>query len=98
MSTIISILVKYNQLLLSQINQLLIFIAKNIPLSKPKYDITSPKYNKHAVDKVPIIKIFKRLDYKQLLTETFICPFCRHVLSKKKDRKNFYIHKCINKI
>ncbi|MCA1076544.1 DDE-type integrase/transposase/recombinase [Clostridium bowmanii] len=162
MSTIISILVKYNQLLLSQISQLLIFIAKNIPLSKPKYDITSPKYNKHTVDKVPIIKIFKRLDYKQLLTEykithgkdkrpvnprgknpvlpdticpqcgaphiyiydntggrgqlwckvcdlrfnknkvdfkteTFICPFCGHVLSKKKDRKNFYIHKCVNK-
>ena len=162
MSTIISILVTYNQLLLSQINQLLIFIAKNMPLSKPKYDITSPKYKKLTVDKLPIIKTFEKLNYKQILsaykithgkdkkpvntrgknpvspdticpqcgaphiyiydnaggrgqlwckvcglhfnknkvdfkTETFICPFCGHALSKKKDRKNFYIHKCVNK-
>lgn len=162
MSSIISILVTYNQLLLSQINQLLIFIAKNIPLNSPKYDITSPKYNKHTVDKLPIIKTFKTFDYKQLLrefkdlhgkdkspvnsrgknpvspgticpycgaphiylydntggrgqiwckvcnsyfnknksdfkTEIFICPFCGHALSKKKDRKHFYIHKCVNK-
>jgi len=162
MSTIISVLVTYNQLLLSQINQLLIFIAKNIPLNGPKYDMTSPKYNKLTIDKVPIIKTFKILDYKQILieyklvngkdkkpvnsrdktsvspdticpqcgaphiyiydnnggrgqlwckvcdlhynkdkvdfkTETFICPFCGHILSKKKDRKNFYVHKCVNK-
>ena len=67
MSTIISILVTYNQLLLSQINQLLLFIAKNIPLKKSKYDITSPKYKKLTVDKLPIIKTFEKLDYKQLL-------------------------------
>ena len=162
MSTIISILVTYNQLLLSQINQLLVFIVKNIPLKSSKYDITSPKYKKLTVDKLPIIKIFENLDYKQLLvnyktthgkdkmpvksrgknpvspatvcpscgaphiyiydntggrgqlwckicdlhfnqnkvdfkTEAFLCPFCGQALSKKKERKNFYIHKCVNK-
>lgn len=162
MSSIISILVTYNQQLLSQINQLLVFIVKNIPLSSSKYDITSPKYKKLTVDKLPIIKTFEKLDYNQLLeeyitthgknkkpvnprgknpvspdticprcgaphiyiydntggrgqlcckvcelhfsknksnfkTETLICPFCGHTLSKKKDRKNFYIHKCVNK-
>ncbi|MBU3126126.1 DDE-type integrase/transposase/recombinase [Clostridium tagluense] len=161
MSTIISILVTYNQLLLSQINQLLIFIAKNIPLKAPKYDMTSPKYKKLTVDKLPIIKTFEKLDYKQMLkeykiangkdkkpvnprgknpvapdtvcprcdaphnyiydnaggrgqlcckvcdlhfsknkvdlkTELFICPFCGHALSKKKDRKHFFVHKCVN--
>jgi len=161
-SSIISILVTYNQLLLSQINQLLVFIVKNIPLNSSKYDITSPKYKKLTVDKLPIIKTFEKLDFKKLLTEysitngknkkpvnprgnnpvstdtvcprcgaphiyiydnaggrgqfyckvcdfhfsknkvdfkteTFICPFCGHALTKKKDRKNFYIHKCINK-
>lgn len=161
-STIISILVTYNQLLLSQINQLLLFIAKNIPLKKSKYDITSPKYKKLTVDKLPIIKTFEKLDYKQLLnefknthgkdkkpvnsrgknpvssdtvcpycgapyiyiydntggrgqllckvcdhhfsksktnfkTENFLCPFCGQALVKKKERKNFYIHKCVNK-
>ena len=162
MNTIISILVTYNQLLLSQINQLLVFIVKNIPLNSSKYDIKSPKYKKLTVDKLPVIKTFEKLDYKKLLeeyfkihgknikpvnprgknpvlpdticarcgaphiyiydntggrgqlsckvckinfsknkvdfkTETFICPFCGHTLTKKKDRKNFYIHKCVNK-
>ena len=162
MSTIISILVTYNQLLLSQINQLLVFIVKNIPLKAPKYDMTSPKYKKLTVDKLPIIKTFENLDYKQLLneykiangkdkkpvnprgknpvapdtvcprcgathnyiydnaggrgqlcckvcdlhfsrnkgdfkTESFHCPFCGQALSKKKNRKNFYVHKCVNK-
>jgi transposase-like protein len=151
----------YNQLLLSQIQHLLVFIAKNIPL-KSKYDITSPKYKKFEVDKLPIIKVFKDLNYKHLLLEfkathgkelkpvnargknpvppnvvcpccgaphiyiydntggrgqlwckvcdlhfnknksdfkatTFCCPYCGQALSKKKDRKHFNIHKCVNK-
>lgn len=69
MSSIISILVTYNQLLLLQINQLLVFIVKNIPLTSAKYDITSPKYKKFTVDKLPVIKTFEKLDYKQLLEE-----------------------------
>ena len=69
MNSIISVLVAYNQLLLTQIHQLLIFIAKNIPLKSPKYDATSPKYNKFTVDKLPVIKKFEKLDYKELLQE-----------------------------
>ena len=69
MSPIISMLVTYNQVLLSQIKKLLIFIAKNIPLKLRKYDMTSPKYKKLTVDKLPIIKTFKKLDYKQLLDD-----------------------------
>jgi transposase-like protein len=160
-NSIITVLIAYNQFLLSQINQLLLFIAKNIPL-KSKYDITSPKYQKHTVDKVPIVKTFNKLNYLKILKdykftngkdlkpvkprgknpvspdtvcplcgaphiylydntggrgqllckvcdlhfnkdktdftpEVFLCPFCGHVLNKKKDRKHFNIHKCVNK-
>lgn len=162
MNSIITLLIAYNQFLISQIYQLLLFIAKNIPLKSPKYDITSPKYNKLIVDKLPIIKQPEKLDYKQLLWEykslhgkelkpvksrgnnpvpsdivchrcgaphtylydntggrgqlwckvcglkfnkdktdfkigAFVCPYCGHILVKKKNRKHFNIHKCINK-
>jgi len=162
MYSIITILLAYNQILLAQIQKLLIFIAKNIPLNKPKYDIKSPKYNKLTVDKLPIIKQFELLDYKTLLVEykskhnkelkpvisrggkpvpedvvcphcgapheyiydntggrgqllckvckfrfnkdktdfksiTLTCPYCGHILVKKKDRKHFNIHKCVNR-
>ena len=69
MSSIITVLVAYNQILLSQIQQLLLFIVKNIPLKSPKHDTTSPKYNKLTVDKLPVIKQPEQLDYKVLLTE-----------------------------
>lgn len=162
LNSIISILIAYNQFLLVQINQLLLFIAKNIPLKYPKCDFTNPKYNKLTVDKFPIIKTFEKLDYKQLLLKykaihgkdkklvnsrgnnpvspdtvcpccraphiylydntggrgqlwckvcdlhfnknksnfkatTFCYPYCGQALSKKKDRKHFNIHKCVNK-
>ena len=67
MNSILSVLVAYNQLLIFQIYQLLIFIAKNIPLKAPKYDINSPEYMKHSVDKIPVIKTFKKFNYKKLL-------------------------------
>jgi transposase-like protein/ssDNA-binding Zn-finger/Zn-ribbon topoisomerase 1 len=141
---------------------LLVFIAKNIPLKFPKYDATSPKYNKFTVDKLPVIKKFEKLDYKELLQEyksthgkekkpvksrgkhpvtpgtvcpqcgaphnylydntggrgqlwckvcdlrfsrnktdfkpiTFVCPYCGHTLDKKKHRKHFNVHKCVNR-
>src|SRR5659263_694727 len=69
MNSIITVLIAYNQILLAQIYQLLVFIEKNIPLSSSKYDITSAKYKKLTVDKLPIIKTFEKLDYKQLLSE-----------------------------
>jgi len=161
-NSIISVLVAYNQFLISQIQHLLVFIAKNIPLKSPKYDITSPKYNKLTVDKLPVIKKMEQLNYILLLEEyrvkhgkslkpvksrggkpvpadtvcprcgaphtyvydntggrgqllckvcnlrfnkgktdfkpiTLLCPYCGHTLVKKKDRKHFNIHKCVNK-
>lgn len=161
MNSIISGLIAYNQFLLAQIRQLVLFIAKNIPLKSPKYDITSPKYNKLSVDKLPVIKQPEKLDYKLLLREykskngkelkpiksrgnnpvpsdvvchrcgaphtylydntggrgqlwckvcglrfdkdktdfkigALVCPYCGRILVKKKERKHFNIHKCIN--
>ena len=69
MNSIITVLIAYNQFLLTQINKLLLFIAKNIPLNTSKSSFTSPKYNKYTVDKAPIIKHFDRFDYKKLLAE-----------------------------
>jgi len=68
-NSIISFLVAYNQFLLLQIHQLLIFIAKNIPLKFSKPDLSSPEYNKFTVDKLPVVKTFEKLDYKHLLNE-----------------------------
>jgi len=68
-NSIITVLIAYNQFLLTQINKLLLFIAKNIPLNTSKSSFTSPKYNKYTVDKAPIIKHFDRFDYKKLLAE-----------------------------
>lgn len=69
MNSIISVLVAYNQFLLTQINQLLLFILKNIHLKSKARGALSPKYNKFEVDKLPVIKTFDKLDYKQLLLE-----------------------------
>lgn len=69
MNSIISYLLLYNQFLISTINRLLLFIAKNIPLGNYRNNHFSPKYQKFTVDTVPIIKTFKRLDYKVLLSE-----------------------------
>jgi transposase-like protein/predicted RNA-binding Zn-ribbon protein involved in translation (DUF1610 family) len=161
-NSIISILVLYNQFLLKQIRQLLLFIAKNIPLKESRQDINSPKYNKLIVDRLPVIKQLEKLDYKQLLRDyksqhgkdlkpvksrgknpvpsdvvchrcdaphTYLydntggrgqlwckvcglkfskdkkdfkigalaCPYCGRILEKKKERKQFNIHKCVNK-
>ncbi|MCX7921747.1 MAG: DDE-type integrase/transposase/recombinase [Clostridia bacterium] len=69
MNSIITVLIAYNQFLLLQIQKLLLFIAKNIPLDTPKYDIASLKYNKFTVDKLPVIKKLDQLNYILLLEE-----------------------------
>jgi len=56
LNSIISVLVAYNQFLLAQIHQILLFIVKNIPIKSSKYDATNPKYNKLTVDRLPVIK------------------------------------------
>lgn len=161
MDSIISYLLLYNQFLISTIRQLVIFIAKNIPLNNFKDNHFSPKYKKFTVDTVPIIKKLEKFNYKILLSEyevkngkelkpvksrngnsvpsdavcprcgaphdylydnnggrgqllckvcdfrfnkdkddfssnTLICPYCGRALAKKKSRKFFNIHKCVN--
>ena len=68
MDSIITVLIAYNQILLSQINQLLIFIAKNIPLKPWAFDDSqSPNYQKLKIDKLPIIIKYEKQDYLFLL-------------------------------
>ena len=70
MYTIIPLLLAHIQELNKQILFLFKFIVKNIPLNleKSKDDsLFSPKYNKLKVDKLPIIHIPEKKDYKQLL-------------------------------
>ena len=69
MESIISLLLAHIQVLNNQIKYLLFFIAKNIPLKPKEKDnsLFSPKYNKLKVDKLPIIHVPEKKDYKQLL-------------------------------
>ena len=108
--TIIPLLLAHIQELNKQILFLFNFIVKNIPLKfKEKDDsLFSPKYNKLKVDKLPIIHVPEKKDYKQLLKpiksrgkspvpEHVHCPHCGGALSVVKNRKLFNIHKCMNK-
>ena len=71
MYTIIPLLLAHIQELNNQILFLFNFIVKNIPLKfKEKDDsLFSPKYNKLKVDKLPIIHVPEKKDYKQLLQQ-----------------------------
>ena len=72
MYTIIPLLLAHIQELNKQISFLFKFIVKNIPLNleKSKDDsLFSPKYNKLKVDKLPIIHVPEKKDYKQLLEQ-----------------------------
>ena len=72
MYTIIPLLLAHIQELNKQILSLFNFIVKNIPLNleKSKDDsLFSPKYNKLKVDKLPLIKVPEKKDYKQLLNQ-----------------------------
>lgn len=67
MNPIISFLL-YNQFLLKQIDQLLLFIAKHIPLNQWAYeDSHSPEYQKFKVNKLPKIFNPEPVDYQLLL-------------------------------
>lgn len=69
MYTIIPLLLAHIQELNKQILFLFNFIVKNIPLKfKEKDDsLFSPKYNKLKVDKLPLIKVPEKKDYRELL-------------------------------
>ena len=68
MNSIITYLFLYNQYLLKIIYQLLLFIAKYIPLKQWAFeDSHSPEYQKFKVDKLLKIMRFKKVDYQLLL-------------------------------
>ncbi|WP_373844615.1 hypothetical protein [Clostridium sp.] len=68
MNSIITYLFLYNQYLLKIIYQLLLFIAKYIPLKQWAFeDSHSPEYQKFKVDKLPKIMRFEKVDYQLLL-------------------------------
>jgi len=68
MASIITYLVLYNQYLLKQISELILFIAKYIPLKQWAFDDShSPEYQKFKVDKLPKIFIPDPIDYQLLL-------------------------------
>ena len=72
MYTIIPLLLAHIQELNKQILFLFKFIVKNIPLDlgKSKDDsLFSPKYNKLKVDKLPLIKVPEKKNYKELLNQ-----------------------------
>ena len=72
MYAIIPLLLAHIQELNKQILSLFNFIVKNIPLKfKEKDDsLFSPKYNKLKVDKLPLIKVPEKKDYRQLLKQS----------------------------
>lgn len=68
MDSIITYLLLYNQYLLKVISELLLFIAKYIPLKQWAFeDSHSPAYQKFKVDKLPKIIRFHKVDYQLLL-------------------------------
>lgn len=86
MASIITYLLAYNQYLLKIINQLLLFIAKFIPLKQLIFDDTnSPSYQKFKTDKLPIIKPFIKQDWK-LWSEYYLLRYGKPV--KPVQRKN----------
>ncbi len=65
---IISFLIELYQYYYKIICQLILFIAKYIPLKQWAHDeIHSPKYQKFKTDKLPIIKRFEKQNYLFLL-------------------------------
>lgn len=68
MNLIISFLSLYIQFLIKQINQLLLFITKHIPIKQWAFeDSHSPEYQKFNVDKLPKILNPEAIDYQLLL-------------------------------
>jgi len=72
MNSIIHCLLLYNQHLVSQVNYLLSFIAKHIPIKESIFnDSQSPKYQKLKLDILPVIVKFEKQDYKFLIEYFF---------------------------
>ena len=69
MNSIISVLVAYNQFLISQIQQLLVFIAKNIPLKSSKYDLQALSTISLLLINCLLLRTLKNSNYMLLLDE-----------------------------
>ena len=64
MESIITYLLLYNHYLIKLVGELLLFIAKYIPLKQMLFDDSnSPKYQKFKVDRLPKILKFEKVDY-----------------------------------
>ena len=86
MLTIINYLCLYIQYLEKNIEWLLQFIARNIPLRQMAYDDShSPEYQKFKTDKLPIIIKFEKQDYTFLL-EYYLWKYKKPV--KPVNRRN----------
>ena len=72
MNTIIPLLLVHIQVLNNQIKYLLIFIAKNIRLKSKPSDWNSPKYNKLKIDKLPLVKVPEKKNYKELIAQHLV--------------------------
>ncbi len=160
MTTIIPFLLLYIQVLENTLTLLFILLMRFAPVKPSEQPINKP-YNRFQVDPMPIIKVTKVQDYRELLKNhlqqtgkvltpvkrrktssvpeglicpycqaphqyiydnngsrgqfqckvcgscfakkrrhpksiSFFCPFCGHTLERKKERKQFNIHKCTN--
>jgi hypothetical protein len=88
MVKIIQRLLIYNQYLISQINDLLIFISKTHSFRQWKHqDSHSPKYQKFKVDKLPTIILFEKQDYMFLL-EYYLCKYNKPLKPVNKRSQN----------
>lgn len=68
MSPIITYLLLYIKYLEKQISELLLLIAKYVPLKQWAFDDShSPAYQKFKIDKLPIVLKFEKQDYRFLL-------------------------------
>lgn len=81
MNSIITYLLWYIQYLEEIISDLLIFIAKFIPLKQFAFDdANSPNYQKFKTDKLPVIKKYEKQDYGFLL-EYYIWKYGKPIKS-----------------
>jgi len=76
LDSIITYLLLYNQYLLKIISQLLLFIAKHIPLKQWAFDDShSPEYQKFKVDKLPKRFNPDPIDYQLTFYPPILCLF-----------------------
>jgi len=88
LDSIITYLFLYNQYLLKVISQLLLFIAKYIPLKQWAFDDShSPEYQKYKVDKLPAIISWEKQDYK-FLQEYYKYKYGSEIKPIRENRKS----------